>query len=254
MKKFALIIFSYVMFFGIINSFAQKRLTVAAAANVQFVMDELKKDFEKSSGTEMNVILNSSGKLTAQIREGAPYDIFVSADTKYPEELYKSGFAVDSPKVYANGVLVLWTARTDIEPFADLGILTLAPIKKIAIANPQTAPYGAAAVEAMKYYNVYDQVKDKLIYGESISQTNQYILSQSADIGFTAKSIVLADEMKGKGIWIDLDSKSYKPIQQAAVILKYGNETNKETVRQFYNYLYSQQAKNILKKYGYIVN
>jgi molybdate transport system substrate-binding protein len=254
MKKFALIIFSYVMFFGTTNSFAQKRLTVAAAANVQFVMDELKKDFEKSSGTEMNVMLNSSGKLTAQIREGAPYDIFVSADTKYPEELYKSGFAVDSPKIYANGVLVLWTSRTDIEPFADLGILTSALIKKIAIANPQTAPYGAAAVEAMKYYNVYNQVKDKLIYGESISQTNQYILSQSADIGFTAKSIVLADEMKGKGTWIDLDSKSYKSIQQAAVILKHGNETNKEAVHQFYNYLYSEQAKNILRRFGYIVN
>ena len=97
MKKFALIILSYLMFSGTGNSFAQKRLTVAAAANVQFVMDELKKDFEKSSGTEMNVILNSSGRLTAQIKEGAPYDIFVSADTKYPEELYKSGFATDSP-------------------------------------------------------------------------------------------------------------------------------------------------------------
>jgi len=106
----------------------------------------------------------------------------------------------------------------------------------------------------MKYYNAYDQVKDKLIYGESISQTNQYILSQSADIGFTAKSIVLSDEMKSKGTWIDIDNKSYKPIQQAAVILKHGNETNKEAIRQFYNYLYSQQAKNILKKFGYIVN
>src|SRR4030095_1905953 len=224
------------------------------AANVQFVMDELKNDFEKSNGTGVNVILNSSGKLTAQIREGAPYDIFVSADMKYPQELYKSGFAPDSPKVYANGVLVLWTTRTDIKPSPDLKILTSVAIKKIAIANPQTAPYGAAAEEVMRYYNVYDQVKEKLVYGESITQTNQYILSQSADIGFTAKSIVLSDEMKGKGIWIDLDSKSYKPIQQAAVILKHGNETNKEAVRQFYNYLYSERAKNILKKYGYIIN
>src|SRR5438552_5126238 len=145
MKESALIILSCMMLFGAITSFAQKRLTVAAAANVQFVMDELKKDFEKFSGTQVNVILNSSGKLTAQIKEGAPYDIFVSADMKYPQELYKSGFAVDSPKVYANGVLVLWTTLTDIKPLADLKILTSVAIKKIAIANPQTAPYGAAA-------------------------------------------------------------------------------------------------------------
>src|SRR5215216_4714048 len=138
MKKRALIILSCMIFFGAITSFGQKRLTVAAAANVQFVMDELKKDFEKLSGTEVNVILNSSGKLTAQIREGAPYDIFVSADMKYPEELYKSGFTLDSPKVYANGVLVFWTTRTDIKPSTDLKILPSVAIKKIAIANPQT--------------------------------------------------------------------------------------------------------------------
>src|SRR5215471_8585656 len=169
------------------SSFAQNKLTVAAAANVQFVMYELTKDFESSTGIKTDIILNSSGKLNAQIKEGAPYDVFVSADMKYPEELYKTGFAISSPNVYANGLLVLWTTQPNITPGADLKILTSDAVKKIAVANPQTAPYGEASVEAMNYFKVYDQVKDKLVYGESISQTNQYISSGAADIGFTAK-------------------------------------------------------------------
>jgi molybdate transport system substrate-binding protein len=177
MKKFSLTF--YILLLSTVVSFAQNKLTVAAAANVQFVMAELVKDFESTTGIKTDIILGSSGKLTAQIKEGAPYDIFVSADMKYPEELYKSGFATGSPKVYANGLLVLWTIQTDSKPDADLKILTSNAIKKIAIANPATAPYGEASVEAMNYYKVYDQVKDKLIYGESISQTNQYIITKS---------------------------------------------------------------------------
>jgi molybdate transport system substrate-binding protein len=252
MKKLGSIIF-FVLMFATITSFAQKKLTVAAAANVQFVLNELKKDFESISKINVDIILNSSGKLTAQIKQGAPYDVFVSADMKYPEELYKSGAAIESPKVYASGVLVLWTMRKDIKLSKDLKILASGAVKKIAIANPQTAPYGIAAIDAMNFYKVYDVVRNKLVYGESIAQTNQYILSQSADIGFTAKSIVLADEMKNKGTWIGIDSNSYKSIQQGAVILKHCIETNKEAAQKFYNYLYSDRAKKILKKYGYIV-
>lgn len=197
------------MFFLLaITSFAQNKITIAAAANVQFVLNELTKDFESSTGIKTEIILNSSGKLTAQIKEGAPYDVFVSADMKYPAELYKTGFAIDSPRVYANGLLVLWTTKDEVKPDPTLKVLTSNAVKKIAIANPQTAPYGEASVEAMNYYKVYDKVKDKLVYGESISQTNQFIISGSAEIGFTAKSIVLADEMKGKGIWVDIDRKS----------------------------------------------
>src|SRR3954453_20877275 len=154
------IIFICALFFLATTSFAQKKLTVAAAANVQFVMDELKKDFESLSGINVNIILNSSGKLTAQIKEGAPYDVFVSADMKYPKELYKSGYSIDSPKVYANGLLVLWTMQTGIKPIEDLSVLTSDAVKKIAIANPQTAPYGEASVETMNYYKVYDKVKN----------------------------------------------------------------------------------------------
>lgn len=254
MKKFKSIALVCVFFLMTITSFAQNKVTVAAAANVQFVLAELTKDFESATGIKTEIILNSSGKLTAQIKEGAPYDIFVSADMKYPEELYKSGFATDAPKVYANGLLVLWTTRTGIKPDDALNALTSDEVKKIAIANPETAPYGTASVEAMNYYKVYDKVKNKLVYGESISQTNQYIISGSADIGFTAKSIVLSNEMQGKGTWMDVNRKAYNSIKQGAVILKHGKEANYDASKKFYDYLYSDKAKNILKKYGYVID
>ena len=250
MKKIVLSILATVI---VLLSFAQQKVSVAVAANVQFAMQQLKAQFEKETGIELDISIGSSGKFTTQIEQGAPYDVFVSADISYPTTLYKEGLTADSPKVYANGSLVLWTARTDIKPLADLKLLLTGNIKKIALANPKTAPYGVAAVEAMKYYKLYDSVQTKLVYGESIAQTNQYITTQSADIGFTAKSVVLADEMKGKGSWVDIDPKAYSPIAQAAVILKHGKDTNADAAQKFYNFLYSADAKKILKHYGYIV-
>jgi molybdate transport system substrate-binding protein len=231
----------------------QQKVSVAVAANVQFAMEQLKTQFEKESGIELDVSIGSSGKFTTQIEQGAPYDVFVSADVSYPATLYKEGLTADTPKVYANGLLVLWTARTDLKPAADLKLLLTDDIKKIAIANPKTAPYGVAAVQAMKYYKLYDTLQSKLVLGESIAQTNQFISSSAADIGFTAKSVVLSDEMKGKGSWVDVDPKAYSPIAQAAVVLKHGKDTNADAAQKFYNYLYSAEAKAILKQYGYIV-
>jgi molybdate transport system substrate-binding protein len=251
MKKIILPVLVLVI---ILVSFRQQqpKVSVAVAANVQFAMQQLKTQFEKESGIEVDVSIGSSGKFTTQIEQGAPFDVFVSADVSYPTTLYKEGLA-DTPKVYANGLLVLWTARTDLKPATDCKLLLTDDVKKIAIANPKTAPYGVAAVEVLKYYNLYDQVQPKLVYGESIAQTNQYITTQSADIGFTAKSVVLADEMKGKGSWVDVDPKAYGPIAQAAVVLKHGSDTNADAAQKFYNFLYSAEAKSILKHYGYIV-
>jgi len=231
----------------------ENKVTVAVAANMQYAANKLKEKFEQETSIKIEIILGSSGKLTQQIMEGAPYDIFISADTKYPSELYKNKFTSDTPRVYAKGLLVLWTNKEGIDPSKDLTILLSGSVKKIAVANPQTAPYGVAAEEILKHYNLYEKVKSKLVFGESISQTNQFIISQSADIGFTAKSVVLSDEMKGKGKWIDIDSKSYSPIAQAAVILKHGVETNKTLSEKFYNYLYSKTAKDIFRQFGYIV-
>jgi len=248
------ILLSVVFLLRMLHTTAQEnKVTVAVAANMQYAANKLKEKFEQETGIKIEIILGSSGKLTQQIMEGAPYDIFISADTKYPSELYKNKFTSDTPRVYAKGLLVLWTNKDGIYPSKDLTVLLSGSVKKIAVANPQTAPYGVAAEEILKHYNLYEKVKSKLVFGESISQTNQFIISQSADIGFTAKSVVLSDEMKGKGKWIDIDSKSYSPIAQAAVILKHGVETNKTLSEKFYNYLYSKTAKDIFRQFGYIV-
>lgn len=250
MRKLFCIIFCLAVF-NHLN--AQNKVTVAVAANMQYPMNALKEMFENETGIKVNVILSSSGKLTQQIQEGAPYDVFISADTSYPQILYRKGFATDTPKVYAKGVLVLWTMNANIIPAKNLKVLLSENVKKIAVANPKTAPYGVAAGQVLKHYNIYEQVKTKLVFGESITQTNQFITSQSADIGFTAKSVVLSNEMKGKGKWIDIDLKSYSPIEQAAIVLKHGAETNKAASEKFYNYLFSKTAKDIFKKFGYLI-
>lgn len=228
------------------------KVVVATAANVQFVMQELQKEFEKETDTRLEIVTGSSGKLTAQIREGAPFDLFVSADTRYPQEIYDNGGGETAPKVYARGALVLWTSDSTTTP--SLEMLTNPAIKKIALANPETAPYGTAAVEVMEKSRLYDQVKSKLVYGESIAQTTQYIATRAADVGFTALSVVLSSEMKGKGRYVKLDSTDYSPIDQAAVLLKHSETSPKrDKSREFYDFLYSEKAKAVFRKHGYSV-
>lgn len=229
-----------------------EKVVVATAANVQFVMKELQKTFEKDTGIALELVVSSSGKLTAQIREGAPFDLFVSADTRYPQEIHANGGSDASPRVYARGALVLWSRDSTAIP--RLSSLVSPQIKKIALANPRTAPYGTAAVQVLQKAGLYEQVKPKLVYGESIAQTTQYIETGAADLGFTALSVVLSPEMKNKGSWVLLDSTSYEPIDQAAVLLRHSDTSpKKEKSRQFYDFLFSDKAKAIFRQYGYSV-
>jgi molybdate transport system substrate-binding protein len=234
-------------------SFAQLKLTVAVAANMQYTLQELIAEFNKTDKTTINVVLGASGKLTQQIQHGAPFDIFISADKEYPQQLADKHFALEAPKVYAQGVLVLWSVKPGVQPATDLQLLLGASIKSIAVANRQTAPYGSAAIAILKKYALYDKVSSKLVTGESISQTSQFIATQNADIGFTAKAIVISNEMKGKGKWVELKAGDYPPIEQSAVLLKHAQQTNETAARKFYNFLYSAKAKAIYKKFGYIV-
>ncbi len=238
---------------GIISSCEKpsEKITVAVAANVQYVMADLKKEFEKQSGKEIQLVISSSGKLTSQIREGAPFDVFVSADTRYPQEIYTQGGSDEKPKVYASGTLVLWSMqipKDDLTP----AFLTSNKIKKIAIPNPRVAPYGEAAIQVLDKLNLKQQLQKKLVYGESISQTAQYITTGSVEAGFNALSVVLAPEMKNKGSWVVVDSSLYKPIEQAAILLKHSDDSpKKETSKQFYDFLYSKKGKEIFMKFGY---
>ena len=227
-------------------------IRVAVAANAQFAMKELEKQYEKETGEQIELIMGSSGKLTAQIREGAPYDIFLSADMEYPETLHKEGLTLSTPKIYGYGTLVLWTMK-DLD-LSSPNVLTSPEIKTIAIANPKVAPYGEAAVDVLNFYKIYEKTKNKLVYGESISQVTQYLISQSADIGFTAKSVILSPEMKGKGKWIEVDKKAYKPIAQGAVLLQSSAKRNKAGSEKFYKYIYSEKAKKIFGRYGYDIS
>lgn len=225
----------------------EEKLNIAVAANMQFAMKELVNTFTDQTGIACELIISSSGKLTAQIKEGAPFDVFVSANMKYPTELFKTGYALQPPQVYAYGKLVLWSMVDGITPSVEL--LHHPKIKHIALANPKMAPYGTAAMEVLNYYNIATTVHDKLVFGESIAQTNQFIISKSAEIGFTAKSVVLASTMKNKGRWIDLKN-IYSPIAQGVVVIKQENHLQPQA-QKFYEFLFSNAAQTILQNYGY---
>ncbi|MEO6284416.1 MAG: molybdate ABC transporter substrate-binding protein [Dyadobacter sp.] len=242
------------LLFSVILSGCSKpsdKIVVATAANVQYVMKEIQKEFAKETGEEIQIVVGSSGKLTAQIREGAPFDVFVSADTKYPQEIFKNGGSDEKPKIYATGSLVLWS-KDMAQPELNIAILATEKVKKIAIPNPRNAPYGEAAIEVLKTQNIIEKTEKKLVYGESIAQTAQYISTGSVEAGFNALSIVLSPEMKNKGHYIVIDSTLHKPIQQAAILLKHSEDSpKKESSTKFYRFLYSDKAKQIFKKYGY---
>ena len=232
--------------------FAAGSVTVAVAANVKFAFQELKTTFAKETGIAVKEVVSSSGKITAQVLNGAPFDVFLSADTGYPEKLRQQGLTASAPKIYAYGTLVLWTMK-NIDLGRGIALLTQDTIGKVAIANPRLAPYGRESVRAMAHYHVYSAVEPKLVYGQSISQTTQYIESRAADVGFTAKSVVLAPNMKGMGHWVEIPRDAYQPIAQAAVILKHGEDQNAAAANKFFDFIYSPPARAIFSRYGYVL-
>ncbi len=248
-----LFVLGFVISFGIFYSCGtekKKSLTVAVASNLQFVINSLVEEFSENTGIECEVIIGSSGKLTAQIIEGAPFDLLLSADLKFPRELYKKGFCLNQPEVYAYGTLILWTVKKGLVPALDS--LGSERIKYIALGNPKTAPYGVAALQVLKKRRDYELISDKIVFGESVSQTNQFILSQAADLGFTSKSVVLSSKMKNKGSWELIDKNLYEPMAQAMVILENRKTFRKEALH-FRDFMLSAKGKEILHKFGYDV-
>jgi molybdate transport system substrate-binding protein len=228
-------------------------LKVAAAADLTFAFKDVGARFEKQTGTEIKLTYGSSGNFFQQIQNGAPFDLFFSADVNYPKKLEAAGL-IEPGTIYeyASGKLVIWapnSSRLDLSR----GLATLLDpgIRKIAIANPEHAPYGAAAVAAMRHENIYDKLKDKLVLGENISQTAQFVQSGNADVGIIALSLALAPAMKNAGRYVEVLAADYPPIIQAAVILK--SSQNKELARQFLKFLREPETLALMRQYGFTV-
>ena len=228
-------------------------IKIAVAANVSYAINDLKKEFNKIyPNIKVQVTLGSTGKLTAQIKNKAPYQIFMGANMFYPQTLYKEGFAVTRPSVYAQGLLA-YLSREKRDFSKGIKLIRSKDIKKIAVANPKTAPYGIATAEALKNAKIYNDIKSKFIYAESISQTVTYTM-KATDIGFIAKSSLYSPYMshfkKGEN-WSEVDHKLYTPIDQGIVILKSGEKSM--AVSAFYSFIFSKKASKIFKKFGYII-
>ncbi len=223
-------------------------LKVAVAANMQAVIKVLQEDFARKTSIRIEPIIGASGNLTTQIKNGAPFDIFLSADMAFPEDLYKTGFSTQRPVIYALGSLIICSSQN--LNFNNLEqLLQSNPIKKIAIANPSTAPYGKAAVEVLNRKDVLQKIQSKIVYGESIAQVNIYLTTGVANVGFTTEAVISDPTKKQQLYWKKIEPKLYQPIQQGMVILKHA-EKNKQA-EQFFQYMQSTSARNILKKYGY---
>ncbi|RZS93675.1 molybdate ABC transporter substrate-binding protein [Aquimarina brevivitae] len=239
---------SFVLLYTSCSSKNNNKLRITAAASTQFVLDELVEEFTKETGVPCEVILGSSGKLFAKIKENAPYDIFVSADTIYPNQLYSLGLTEEKPVFYAQGKLVLWTLRDDV--FIEDFTVTDQNISTLAISNPRHTPYGKAAWQALKNMTVFDSIISKVIIAESISQVNHFVYSNTVTVGVTSKSTVLSPEMKTVGRWKEIPQKYYDTINQSLVILK--NTTHKSEAQLFSNFMVSDRAKEILSTFGYL--
>jgi molybdate transport system substrate-binding protein len=224
-------------------------VTVAAAADLSSALKEIGDQFEKKSGVKIKLSFGASGALTQQIQNGAPFDLFFSADMDYPRQLIAAGDADrGSLYQYAVGKLVLWVpADSPLKVNEGMNVLLDPSVKKIAIANPQHAPYGRAAVAALKHYGLYDQVASRLVLGENVSQAAQFVESGNAQAGFVALAHALAPGMQGK-YW-EVPAEAYPALAQGAVVLT--KARHKKEATDFLEYVKSKNVASVLQKYGF---
>ena len=232
---------------------AAQSITVAAAADLQFAMQDVAAQFQKETGKEVKLIYGSSGNFFQQLQNGAPFDMFFSANLDYPKKLKTAGLTEPgSYYEYAKGKIVVWVPKdSTLDVTSGLHALLNPSIKKIAVANPQHAPYGQAAVAAMQKEGVYESVKDKFVLGENISQTASFVMSGSADVGIVALSLALSPNMKDKGRYVEVPAGDYPPIEQACVILR--SSKNQETAKRFLAFISTAAVADTLRKYGFDV-
>ncbi len=251
-------LFSKIIVFAIIAALLSafvcaqgQEIRVAAAADLKFAMGELSEKFEKQTGTKVNVTYGSSGNFYSQMQNGAPFDLFFSADIEYPRKLEAAGLADPGTLYeYAVGRIVIWMPAGCKVDLAKQGWNALldASVEKIAIANPEHAPYGRAAVAALQKAGIYESVKTKLVYGENISQAAQFVQSGNAQAGIVAMSLAVSPAMREGKHW-DIPANLHPPIEQGAIILK--GAKNKHAANAFLEFVKSVAGRSILAKYGF---
>lgn len=233
------------------SSCPAEELAVAAAADLNFAMKEIAQHYQHDTGNTLRLSFGSSGNFFIQIQNGAPFDLFFSADVGYPQKLEQSGLAEPGTLYrYAVGQIVLWVpSNSKLDLARSLNVLLDPSIKKIAIANPAHAPYGRAAEEALRKAGVYDRIKNKLVLGENISQTTQFVETGNADIGVVAESLAVSPTMKLEGRYAEVPVNLYTPIEQAAIVLKTSHK--QALAKGFLEYLRRPAAQQILARYGF---
>jgi molybdate transport system substrate-binding protein len=229
-------------------------LSVAAASDLNFAFKEIVVHFERQTGTHVKLSLGSSGNLFSQIQNGAPFDLYFSADIRYPQKLEESGHAVPGSLYrYATGRIVVWVPARSPLDIAQRGIDALRDpsVHKIAIANPKHAPYGRAAVAAMEHFNIYEHVKDRLVLGENVSQAAQFVESGAAEIGVIALSLALAPPMEREGRYWEVPLDAYPSLDQGAVIVRRG--ANEADARAFLTFMQGEEGQVIMRRHGFTI-
>lgn len=242
------------MLFGIAQPCAAqtKEIRVAAAADLQTALPEVAAAFEARTGTHVELVFGSSGNFFAQIQNGAPFDLFFSADNGYPGKLEDSGLALANTRiVYGLGRITLWMSpNSPCDPRRETWkCLSDFSVKKIAIANPAHAPYGRAAVASLRAAGLYDQLKDKLVLGENISQAAQFVQSGNAQAGIIAYSLALSPAMRN-GKWWEIPAELYPAIEQSAVVLKAAK--NEQAAREFLTFVTQGPGRAVLERCGFV--
>jgi len=226
-------------------------IRIAAASDLQAALPSLAERFERETSKRIAVTFGSSGNFASQIRNGAPFDLFFSADVDYPRQLADSGLAdAGSLYVYAVGRLAVWTrADSGVDVVKGLRALVDSRVRRVAIANPEHAPYGRAAIAALRHEGIYEAIRGRLVLGENVSQAAQFVESGNAEAGIIALSLALASPLRGRGIYYEIPASYHPPLEQAAVVLSHSVQS--AAARQFLAFMQRDDVVGIMQTFGF---
>jgi len=225
-------------------------LTIAAASDLRFALDELLQPFRAAwPGLSVQVIYGASGRLAAQIRQGAPFDVFLSADLSFAQGLFDAGLTTGPPRRYALGALVSWSTDAALGHLALAELVRAPQVQRLAIANPQHAPYGQRAVQALRSQGLLQAAQPKLVLGDNVAQATQFVESGAAQAGLVAHALVLAPQLQGRGAFTVLPAAWHAPLEQAGVITRRAAEH--PAASAFMAHLETPASRALLRRYGF---